>query len=63
MEKLESHLYVLPTQKINDTVLKDKLLSKNDSFFALDLTHPCPALCDKESKLYNPELKPLDNKK
>jgi len=59
MDQLETHLYVVPTQKLNDTILEDQLIRKRESFYALDLTDPCPALCDKQSDLYKPTLKPL----
>ena len=57
LEKLESHLYVVPAQKVNDATLSDQLVRYNKSFFALDLTEPCPNLCDTNSPLYKPTLK------
>lgn len=73
LDDLQSHLYVVPTQKIENPIIKDSFILK-DSFiiedsqiisdgikYVLDLTDPCPALCDKDSitGLYHPKLKPL----
>ncbi|WP_046758486.1 hypothetical protein [Kordia jejudonensis] len=62
LDSMESHLFVVPTNKVyneilKDSVLKDHLIDHNLVKNALDLTHPCPKLCDKDSELYYPPLK------
>lgn len=61
LDKMESHLYVVPTNKIiieKDTVLSDKMLEFDGGKFALDLTEPCPNLCAYDSPLHHPTLQP-----
>lgn len=43
---IESHLYVLPTQKINCNTLNDFYYEEQ---YALDLTYPCPKMCAQNS--------------
>ncbi len=58
LDSLESHLYVVPT-KSEGSILEDKLI---DGEYALDLTHPCPALCAIRSKLFYPRLNAYSQK-
>lgn len=66
IDKMTTHLFVLPTKMIDFNTLKDQMISQAESEtlnkaeeiseteFALDLTDPCPALCDTESPLFDP---------
>ncbi|WP_298519777.1 hypothetical protein [uncultured Kordia sp.] len=68
--KIEAHVVILPSKKececidgkeVNCT-LTDRLIEKEGVKCALDLTDPCPKLCDESSRLFNPKLKPLHRK-
>jgi hypothetical protein len=58
LNSLKSHLFIVPTHKKHENsniYLEDKLIKGK---YVLDLTDPCPNLCDKNSILYQPELQP-----
>lgn len=66
IDKMTTHLFVVPTKMIDFNTLRDQVISQAESGtlskaeeisetgFALDLTDPCPALCDTESPLFDP---------
>ncbi|UTW65261.1 hypothetical protein KFE94_11380 [bacterium SCSIO 12643] len=53
---IETHLYVLPTEKKNCTTLVDYYYEQQ---YALDLTYPCPKMCAQNSAL-NHLLMPIE---
>ena len=57
-DPIATHLYVVGAIKENETTVIDSFYTINNKKYALDLTYPCPAMCDNNSPLNQPKLKP-----
>ena len=61
LAQMQTHLFVVPTHKVNDSTLIDSILEDGERKYVLDLTYPCPAMCDTHSPLYHPSLTPISD--